>query len=112
MFSFLQSHPDGVYLTVKVQPRSSSNQIGAPIGNALKIKVTAPPVDSAANQAVIEILSRRLDCPKSMIRLVNGQTSRIKTVYIQEFTVEMVVERLNLKAGPDSDEVPKETGGR
>lgn len=98
MFSFLQSHPDGVYLTVKVQPRASSNQVCAPSGNALKVKVTAPPVDSAANQAIVELLSRRLDCPKNLIRLVKGQTSKIKTLYIQDFTVEMVVERLELKA--------------
>ena len=68
------------------------------MGNALKIKVTAPPVDSAANQAIVELLSRRLDCPKNMIRLVKGQSSRIKTLYLQDFTVEMVVERLELKA--------------
>lgn len=98
MFSFLQSHPDGVYLTVKVQPRASSNQICAPMGNALKVKVTAPPVDSAANQAVVELLSRRLECSKNLIRLVKGQSSRIKTFYLQDFTVEMVVERLKLNA--------------
>jgi uncharacterized protein (TIGR00251 family) len=97
MFSFLQSHPDGVYLTVKVQPRASANQVCAPLGNALKVKVTAPPVDAAANQAVLELLSRKLDCPKNLIRLVKGQTARIKTLYIQDFTVEMVVERLGLK---------------
>ena len=97
MASFLESHPDGVYLTVKVQPRASSNQVCAPTGNALKIKVTAPPVDFAANQAVIELISRRLECPKDMIRLVKGQTSRIKTIYIQDHTVDQVMERLVLR---------------
>ena len=53
----------GTLLSVKLQPRASRNEIGEPLGDELKIKVTAPPVDSAANQALIEFLAETLKCP-------------------------------------------------
>ena len=79
---FIQERPEGVYLAVKVQPRSSKNAVGEALGNELKIKVTAPPVDSAANQALIDFLARTLDCPRTAVRIVRGQTSRHKQVLI------------------------------
>ena len=54
---FLREQPDGVLLFVKVQPRASKKQIGPPQGSELKIHVTAPPVDAAANEALIELLA-------------------------------------------------------
>ena len=62
--SFLRAQPDGVLLSVKLQPRASKNEIGAPLGDELKIKVTAPPVDAAANQALIKLLAEKLDCAR------------------------------------------------
>ena len=52
---------------------------GEPLGDELKIKVTAPPVDAAANQALIELLAEKLDCPRGRVELIRGQTSRHKT---------------------------------
>ena len=49
--NFLRAQPDGVLLSVKLQPRASANEIGGPLGAELRIKVTAPPVDAAANEA-------------------------------------------------------------
>ena len=50
--------PDGeIWIAVKVQPRASANEVVGEIGNELKIKVTAPPVDSAANEALIRFLA-------------------------------------------------------
>ena len=72
-----------VLLAVKVQPRASRNEICAPAGNELKIRITAPPVDSAANQALVDFLAEILDCPRSALQIVRGQTSRHKQLAIK-----------------------------
>jgi uncharacterized protein (TIGR00251 family) len=78
--SFLRIQPDGVLLSVKLQPRASSNEIGEALGNELRVKVTAPPVDAAANEALVRLLAKTFDCPRSRVELVRGHTSRHKTV--------------------------------
>ena len=50
--AFITAQPDGVLLAIKLQPRASRNEIGEPLGNELRVKVTAPPVDSAAPRLV------------------------------------------------------------
>jgi uncharacterized protein (TIGR00251 family) len=60
----------------------------------LLIKVTAPPVDSAANAAVIDLLSSTLDLPKRAIRIVRGETSRTKQVEIDGLTLDEIRARL------------------
>ena len=80
--AFLRSQADGVLLSIKLQPRASANEIGEPLGNELRIRVTAPPVDAAANEALVRLLARVLDCPRSHIELLRGQTSRHKLVKI------------------------------
>ncbi len=80
--SFLKAQADGVYLAVKLQPRASKTEIGEPMGDELKIKVTAPPVDAAANQALVDLLAETFDCSRGAVKIVRGQTSRHKTVWI------------------------------
>jgi len=80
--SFIKARKDGVELAIRLQPRASKTEIGEEIGEELKIKVTAPPVDAAANQALIDLLAEKLGCPRGAIQLVRGQTSRHKTVWI------------------------------
>ncbi len=92
--AFLKTSGDAVLLTVKLQPRASREEIGEPLGHALKIKVTAPPVESAANEALLRLLADRLDCPRGAVRLVRGHTSRQKTVAIRGLTAEEVAVRL------------------
>lgn len=94
--SFLRACENGVYLAVKVQPRASRNALCGVHGNELKISVTAPPVDSAANQAVIEFLAEKLDCSRSTLELVRGHTSRHKTIFLRGLTSDEVVRRLGL----------------
>lgn len=77
---FLREQTDGVLLSVKLQPRSAMDHIGEPHGNELRVKVTAPPVDAAANQALVRLLAEKLDCPRNQVQLVRGQTSRHKLV--------------------------------
>ena len=80
--SYLRVQPDGVLLSVKVQPRASANQIGQPLGNELRIKVTAPPVDAAANEALVRLMAQTFRCARNRVELVRGHTSRHKIIKI------------------------------
>jgi uncharacterized protein (TIGR00251 family) len=91
---FLHGQPDGTMLSVKLQPRASANEIGSPAGAELKIKVTAPPVDAAANAALIELLADKLDCARNQIELVRGHKSRHKVVKLHGFAPEEVLHRI------------------
>ena len=91
---FLREQADGVLLSIKLQPRASRNEIGDPFGEELKIKVTAPPVDSTANEALIKLLAEKLDCPRSKVELIRGKTSRHKTIKVHGLTAAQVFERL------------------
>ena len=93
---YLRVQPDGVWLSIKLQPRASANEIGEALGNELRVKVTAPPVDSAANEALIRFLADTLDCARSRVELVRGQTSRHKVVKLHGLAAEEVAEKLNL----------------
>jgi hypothetical protein len=92
--NFLCAQPDGTLLFVKLQPRASANEIGSPVGAELKIKVTAPPVDAAANEALIELLAEKLDCARNRIELIRGHKSRHKAVKLHGFTPEEVLQRI------------------
>ena len=80
---WIRSQKDGIVLAIKVQPRASRSEVVGPLGQELKIRITAPPVDSAANEALIEFLAEKLDCPKGSVTLLRGSTSRSKTVLIR-----------------------------
>jgi uncharacterized protein (TIGR00251 family) len=84
---YLQSNQEGVCLSVKVQPRASRNEIGEALGNELKIKIAAPPVDSAANDALVRFLAEVLDCARGDVQLMRGQTSRHKQILIRDMTI-------------------------
>ena len=83
--TFLRETSGGTLLAVKLQPRASKNEIGAPLGDELKIKVTAPPVDAAANQALVEFLAEKLGCSRGKIELLRGHTSRHKSILLHGF---------------------------
>ena len=80
--NYLTTNEAGICLAVKIHPRAPRNEIGPPLGNEIKIKVTAPPVEGAANEALIRFLAETLGCPRSAVQIVRGQTSRHKTVAI------------------------------
>ena len=92
--AYLRPQSDGVLLSVKLQPRASANEIGDALGNELRIKVTAPPVDAAANEALVRLLAQHLDCPRNRVELVRGHTSRHKTIKLYGLAAEDVVKRL------------------
>jgi uncharacterized protein len=94
MPGFLRVQTDGVLLSVKLQPRASANEVGEALGNELRIKVTAPPVDAAANEALVKLLAQQLDCPRNRVELVRGHTSRHKTIKLYGLSPEEVVKKL------------------
>jgi uncharacterized protein (TIGR00251 family) len=73
----------GITFKVFIQPRSSKNTIVGLHGDAVKIKLTAPPVDNAANKMCIQYLARRLKVPKSSIEVVSGHSSRTKLLRLR-----------------------------
>lgn len=87
----MRSQGGAILLSIKLQPRASANEIGEALGNELRIKVTAPPVDAAANEALLRLLADRLDCARNHLELVRGHTSRHKVVKISGMTVEAVL---------------------
>ena len=72
----------GVLLALKVLPRSSRCAIIGPHGDALKIKVTSPPLEGRANEEIVEFLAETLGIKKGQVAIVSGHASRQKTVAI------------------------------
>jgi len=80
---FLQENTNGIILKVFIQPRSSKNMIAGQHGDALKIKLTAPPVDDAANKMCVQYIAKCLKIPKSSIEIISGHTSRTKRLLLR-----------------------------
>ncbi|MEC4677085.1 MAG: DUF167 domain-containing protein [Nitrospirota bacterium] len=74
---------DGILIEVKVEPRSSGKKITGVIDNVLKVKLTAPPVDGAANEQLIRIISEATGIKKSGIRIIRGLSSKRKVIEIK-----------------------------
>jgi hypothetical protein len=72
--------PNGLVFKVHVQPRASRNRITGIFGDTLKVAVTAPPVDDAANRMVIRVLAEALQSPTGMFSILSGHTSRTKRI--------------------------------
>jgi len=73
---------DRILLRVRVAPRAASSLIGGERDGALVVRVTAPPAEGAANEAVIRIVAKALDLPPSAVRLVQGARARTKVLSV------------------------------
>jgi uncharacterized protein (TIGR00251 family) len=93
---FITAQSDGITLAIKLQPRASKNEIGDAHGAELRIKVTAPPVGAAANEALLRLLADTLDCARGKVELIRGHTSRQKVVKIYGKTAAEVARRLTV----------------
>ena len=80
--SWLREDGDGVVLTLHIQPGAKRTEVAGTHGEALKIRLAAPPVDGKANEALIAFIAKTLGVPKSTVALVSGQTSRAKRVQV------------------------------
>jgi uncharacterized protein (TIGR00251 family) len=72
----------GVRFGVRVQPRASRSEVCGVHGEALKVRLAAPPVDGAANSALIDLLAEALDVPRRAVTIVAGASSRSKLVQV------------------------------
>ena len=86
----VQATGAGVRVSVRVQPRASSNGVVGLHGDALKVRLTAPPVEGAANDALVELLASALGISKSAITIVAGASSRSKVVELAGITEDRV----------------------
>ena len=84
-----------VRFAIRVQPRSSRAGIDGAHGDAVRVRVHAPPVDGAANEAVIEVLASALGVPKRAVTIVSGATSRNKIVEVGGVSAEELRKRLS-----------------
>nr|HID57995.1 YggU family protein [Desulfobacterales bacterium] len=80
---FIQETPEGVILKAVILPRSSKNELVGVKGDALKIRLTAPPVEGAANKMCIRFLAEILKVAKSKIEIVSGKGSRTKKILVR-----------------------------
>ena len=87
-----------VFLAVHLQPRAARTELAGLHGDALKVRVAAPPAGGAANAALCSVLADRLGLPLSRIRIQRGATSRAKVVCLQGVRAADVAARLNLPA--------------
>lgn len=90
---------DSARITVRLTPRADRDAVvgfEGVSGDVLRVRVTAPPVDGRANEALARVLAARFDVPPSAVRIVMGQGARTKVVAIDGLTLEAVRARLEL----------------
>jgi uncharacterized protein (TIGR00251 family) len=90
----LQESTGGVTFAIKVHPRAKKNAITGEMGDALKVSLTAPPIDGRANQACAEFLAKVLEVPRSSITIASGESSRNKVIRVAGVTAQYVRDRL------------------
>jgi uncharacterized protein (TIGR00251 family) len=92
----IESVPGGVRVRVRVQPRASRSELVGVHGNALRIRLAAPPVDGAANEQLVRLLARVLGVPPRMVTVTAGHASRQKTVTVRGVELDAAAGALGL----------------
>jgi uncharacterized protein (TIGR00251 family) len=84
----------GVEIDVRVIPRAAKSAVAGEREGRVVVRLSAPPVEGAANQALIELFAKLFDCPKRSVRIVSGETSRAKRVAVDGIDVARARQRL------------------
>jgi hypothetical protein len=92
----IEQRGDAVRLTVRVQPRASRSEIAGVHGDALRVRLAAPPVDGEANLELVRFLARQVGISRSRVRIVTGETARLKVVEFEDVQVDAVRAALGL----------------
>jgi uncharacterized protein (TIGR00251 family) len=87
---FRQATDGRITLTLHIQPGAKKTEFAGLHGDALKIRLAAPPIDGKANEALIKFVAETLKLPKSAVNLKSGQTSRRKVLEVQGATLSLV----------------------
>ena len=90
----IRDTPQGATFAIRVQPRARKNAIVGELGDALKLALTAPPVEGRANEACITFLAEFLKVPRSSVTIAAGQSSRNKVIRVRGLSTTQVEERL------------------
>ena len=91
---FASPSPQGTQLRIRLSPKSSREAIEGLQGDALKVKVKAPPVDGQANKALIKYLAKQLKVPASHIEITTGHSNRNKVLLVHGLSPEEAAARL------------------
>ncbi len=86
----------GATFAVKVHPRAKKNAITGELGDALKVSLTAPPVEGRANDACIEFFAKVLNVPRSSVTIAAGQSSRNKVIRVAGLSADEIRRRLGV----------------
>lgn len=91
---WLRADGDGVVLTLHIQPGAKKTEIVGRHGDALKIRLAAPPVDGKANEALIAFIAAKVGVGRTVVELVSGQTARAKRVRIHDIDAQAAAKKL------------------
>jgi uncharacterized protein (TIGR00251 family) len=86
----------GTTFAVILHPRAKKNAITGQVGDALKVSLTAPPIDGRANQACLDFFANLLKVPRSSVTIASGKSGRNKVIRVAGLSVEQVGTRLKL----------------
>ena len=90
----IHDHPLGATFSVRVQPRGSRTAITGTVGDAVKISLSAPPIDGRANTALAEFFSEVFSVPRGAVQVVTGERSRNKVIRIAGLSSAELQQRL------------------
>lgn len=107
--SFVKEDHRGIVFKIFVQPRSSKNEVEGLYGDALKIRIKAPPVEGAANKMCIQYLAKRLGIPKSSLEILSGHSGRTKQMLLySDNSKSFEVDRMRQKRLVESLLIPQD----
>lgn len=95
----IRQTPAGIEIDVRVVPRAGRSGVDGVREGRLLVRLSAPPVDGAANEALLDLVAKLLDCPKRAVRLVAGERSRSKRVAVSGVSSETAEQRLLRQGG-------------
>jgi uncharacterized protein (TIGR00251 family) len=90
----IRDTPAGATFAIKVHPRAKKNSITGEVGDALKVALTAPPIDGRANDGCIQFLANLLDVPRSSVTIASGETGRRKVIRVAGLSADEVRGRI------------------
>jgi len=88
--------PSGATFAVKVHPRAKRNAITGEVGDALKLSLTAPPIEGRANEACVEFLAKLLKLRRSSVTIASGHSSRRKVIRVVGLSTEEIRRRIRM----------------
>lgn len=87
---------DGIRLHLRIQPRASREEVAGVAGDAIRVRLTAPPVEGAANERLVRFLAARLAVSRAAVALISGHTGRTKVVEVAGLSADEATRRLGL----------------